>query len=58
MFNYEVQVLYSIRLRLEYSGFIKEKVYVVQIQDAQERPTNIWLSKSEINSGSPNILVG
>ena len=58
MFNYEVQVYYSIRLRFQQSGFIKEKVYVVQIQDAQEYPTNIWLSKTEIDFGSVNTIVG
>ena len=41
MFNFEVRVYYSIRLRFQNSGFIKEKVYVVRIQDAHEHPTNI-----------------
>ena len=30
-FNYEVKKYYSIRLRFQNSGFVKEKVYVVHI---------------------------
>ena len=53
IFNYEVKSLHSIRLRIQDSeGIKKEKVYVVRIQDAHEYPTNIWLSKTEIISGS------
>ena len=53
MFNYEAKVLHSIRVRIQdLEGNQKEKIYVVRIQDAHEHPTNIWLSKTEIISGS------
>ena len=60
MFNYELKALYSIRIRLEdKNGFIKEKVYIVRILNAHEYPTNIWLSKTEIEYGSPeNFVIG
>ena len=53
MFNYEIQPLYSIRMRvLDSNGLMKEKVYIIRIQDAQEHPTNIFLSKTEIDHDS------
>ena len=53
MFNYEANSLHSIRVRAyDSEGNKKEKIYVVRVQDTHEHPTNIWLSKTEIISGS------
>ena len=60
MFNYELKVDHSIRIGIGYEdGSRKEKVYVVRIMNAHENPTNIWLSKTEIEFGTVvNTVIG
>jgi hypothetical protein len=53
-FNFEVKASYSVRVRsTDAGGLFTEKAFTVTVNDVNEAPSNISLSNSSVQEGSP-----